>query len=301
MNLIGGFGPFLSTVWGIGLVALVAGSVVLDERRRFWLYVIAFAMATATFSWLLGPVLAYRSKGTLFFGSLTAVAMWQLLAPMVSTYLGYLAANPEMPNKTPNVDLTPSHWIGAGYLLIMLLAPSVTLRLLLLAILTAWSLLQHDTHDLKLSFLMFRDALWIWADARDDVREGTWKPAEPRWKRPSMFFLAFFTITITFAISTSYGSAYDAWGNWPNEPERSYDWLLVPASGFLTQGGTYKWCLVQAVILTFSAPLLMVYATILPSIMNIRKWEQSAKEEAATDKRSPLQKLIDKATQEQAP
>jgi hypothetical protein len=297
-NVAGGFVQVLPIVWFLGLTALAAAPA-LDERRRFWVWIIAGLLVAATLARLVGaPLLEQRDTGTAFFGALAAAAVWQARA-IVLTYADYLLADVDVPAGTtaPTIDFEPSYWIGMGYLAIMLVLPraSVTSATVFTIALSVWVGLQYveSIEDLKAAARVCRDAAWIWTDAKDDVCEDrAWKPSRPRWHRLTVLFVTVLSITLTSVVATSYWSC---WGTWKDQPAKPYSWLYVPFTNFFSQPHPgYRWSAVLAIVLTIAMPVIILATILLPALDQVRKWEQNIRAQAASDTRSELDKLMDK-------
>lgn len=296
----GSFPTALPVVWSLGLAAAVVLAALGGERRT-WLWTIPGVVGTVTLAWLLAPVLADRQAGTVFFGGLAVMALWRVVPALVRTYLGCVSANPDVPKgaQPPALDFHHGNLVAGGYLVLMVVAPetSVTSALVLILALSAWVILRHATgvEELKVLATMFKDAAWVWADARDDVRPATWKPEKPRWQRLALLFFTVLAVALTFVISTSYGSCYDAYGAREAEPEGPFAWLYSPLLGLLTQPDpAYRWCAAQALLMTLAVPVLMVFCVMLPALAQVRAWWAEVCDLAASDDRSELDKLLDK-------
>jgi hypothetical protein len=220
---------------------------------------------------------------------------------MVTDYAGYCQAHLDMPKTAapPAINFWPSIYVGAGYLMIFFLFSdkSVTVATVLTLALAAFVILYYATNceELKGTYTLCLNALHVWSDAPDDVRETTWKPSLQRWQRVGLLFMGIFGTAVTFVIATSYGSCFDKWGSWnAADFSKPYAWLYLPFTGLVTQENpAYRWCLAQAVIMTLLMPPVIFATVWLPALNQIRTWERNAKDEP--DNRSELDKLIDKS------
>lgn len=262
IRFLDGSYAFLPTLW---LAALLVSAfeflVPAAECRRPHFWFVVATVGTITASWLLGPVL-HRGTGLLFFGSLAGAGLFYGLPLIVDTFAGYLVSDPIMPNsKPPAFDYTPCLCIAAAYLLIILAAPPVLGTVLILG-LSACVAVYHD--DLKALALIARNAVHVFADAKDDLRQGTWKPDHPRWQRIALLTFILSSTTLALAVWIVHGVGIDSWS------------------------------IIHGLVMVVVTPFLILFAIALPACAQLHAWTQELKRVAAADTRSDLEKLIDK-------